>query len=152
MSQILAIDPGPTQSALVEWDGVTARPVGILPNAEALAYVCASNAPTVAIEMIASYGMSVGESVFETCVWIGRFQERALSRPVAGQVIRIKRLAVKEHICKSVKANDSNIRQALLDRLGPPGTKKAPGPTYGFSKDLWAALAVAVTVRDGGLG
>ena len=40
----------------------------------------------------------------------------------------------------------ANIRQALLDLIGPQGTKKAPGPTYGVRSHEWAALAVAVTV------
>jgi hypothetical protein len=40
------------------------------------------------------------------------------------------------------------VRQALIDRLGPQGTKKNPGPTYGMRSHLWAALAVAVYAGD----
>ena len=39
------------------------------------------------------------------------------------------------------------MRQALLDRVGPRGTAKAPGPTYGLKADEWAALGVAVTAH-----
>jgi hypothetical protein len=46
------------------------------------------------------------------------------------------------------RAKDQNIRQALIDRLGPPGTKKNPGPTYGVTSHMWSALAVAVTAHD----
>jgi hypothetical protein len=42
-----------------------------------------------------------------------------------------------------MRAKDANIRQALIDKLGAVGTKKAPGPLYGISGHLWAALAVA---------
>jgi hypothetical protein len=61
---------------------------------------------------------------------------------------RITRGEVKVHVCNSKKAKDANVRQALIDRLGKPGTKKAPGPTYGIAGDVWAALAVAVTWWD----
>ena len=48
-----------------------------------------------------------------------------------------------------MKAKDSNIRQALIDRFGPVGTKKNPGWFYGVSKDVWAAIAVGgVTFHD----
>ncbi|HET6477318.1 MAG TPA: hypothetical protein VFH93_14740 [Thermoleophilia bacterium] len=43
---------------------------------------------------------------------------------------------------------DANIRQALLDRFGGPaavGRKAAPGPLYGIARDVWSALAIAVT-------
>ena len=96
----------------------------------------------LAIEMIASYGMAVGREVFETCVWVGRFHQAW--RDPAG-VKLIYRQAVKLHLCNSPRAKDANIRRALIDLLGPQGTKNSPGPTYGVSSHAWAALGVAVT-------
>jgi hypothetical protein len=102
--------------------------------------------PTViAAEQIMSYGMAVGASVFDTCVVIGELKEICRKE----NWVQVGRLEVKLAICKSPKANDANIRAALLDLFGPQGTKKAPGPTYGISKDVWAALALAETVRSG---
>jgi hypothetical protein len=97
---------------------------------------------TLAVEMIASYGMPVGREVFETCVWIGRFVQAW--QPGAHEFVY--RRDVKMYLCGSNRAKDGNIRQALLDLVGPQGTKKAPGPTYGLRGDEWAALAVAVTI------
>jgi len=51
-------------------------------------------------------------------------------------------------LCGSVRAKDSNIRQALIDRVGPQGKKHSPGPTYGLAKHDWAALAIAIYVSD----
>ena len=155
MRRLLAIDPGPVESAYVVWDGVT-----VLDHGKVLNSVVRSSLGTriefreinyCAIEMIASYGMPVGAEIFETCVWIGRFMEiwekdRAIW--TFRDTIRITRNEIKNHLCHSSKAKDSNIRQALIDRLGAPGTKKAPGITYGLAGDEWAALAVAVTVWD----
>lgn len=78
----------------------------------------------VIIEMVASYGMPVGKEVFDTCVWIGRFKQRALSE--GKEVEYIYRKDEKMNICHSMKAKDSNIRQALIDRFGVVGTKKNP--------------------------
>jgi hypothetical protein len=47
-----------------------------------------------------------------------------------------------------MKAKDSNIRQALIDRFGEVGVKARPGFFYGFKKDIWAAFAVGVTYLD----
>lgn len=100
----------------------------------------------VALEMVASYGMAVGASVFDTCVWIGRFYELCI--PYVGTVDYIYRKEEKMNLCHSMKAKDSNIRQALIDRFGEVGTKKNQGWFYGFKKDIWAAYAVGITWLD----
>ena len=148
---VLAIDPGPTESAFVRWDGMKILDKGKIGNLDLLGCLSseAARPPFLAIEMIACYGMAVGKEVFETCVWIGRFSERWIDTVKnEDAVTRIKRGEVKMHLCHSMKAKDGNIRQALIDRLGAPGTKKAPGVTFGVSGDVWAALGVAVTFWD----
>jgi hypothetical protein len=94
---------------------------------------------------VASYGMPVGESIFETVFWIGRFWEETgnITRKA-----RIYRKDVKMNLCGSMKAKDSNIRQALIDRFGVVGVKKNPGWFYGFKADIWSAYAVGVTYYD----
>lgn len=149
--RIMAIDPGPVQSAWVLWDGMTILDHGKVPNEELISLLgdredFSDPCHIVAIEMIASYGMAVGQSVFETCVWIGRFQQTAINRGMPVELI--PRREVKLHLCNSVKAKDANVRQALLDKVGPQGTKKQPGPTFGIKADEWAALSVAVTAYD----
>ena len=145
MSAVFAIDPGPTQSGWVQWDGARVGYCGVLPNDELLRILLNRRAPhpeTLAIEMIASYGMAVGREVFETCVWVGRFQQ-AWHSPASVRLVYRKE--VKSFLCGSMKAKDANIRQALIDLVGGKGTKAAPGPTYGVKSHAWPALAVAVT-------
>lgn len=160
MNTILAIDPGFEVTAWVVYDPDARRiaDFGIHPNAEVLGW-CQGigdwRAARPAIEMIASYGMPVGREVFETCVWIGRFEEALGIAPDEAPAHRIYRADVKLHLCKSPKANDATIRAALIDLFGPGkeraiGTKKAPGPLYGVKADVWAALAVAVTYAEMG--
>jgi hypothetical protein len=99
----------------------------------------------LAIEMFASQGMPVGQTTFDTVRWIGRFQQ-AWRYPDAVRLIY--RHQVKMHICGHPRAKDANIRQALIDKLGPVGTKLAKGPLYGVKSHAWAALAVAVTALE----
>jgi hypothetical protein len=150
---VLAIDPGNFESAFCFLRGD--RKIvdfGKHANEWMLRYFLnmvkeAPRPSRVVCEMVASYGMAVGASVFDTCIFIGRLQEIAVR---SGQWWeQVTRLEVKLHVCKSPAANDSNIRTALIDLYGAPGTKKSPGPTYGISKDVWAALALAETVRSG---
>ena len=144
---ILAIDPGTTQSAFCVWDGDRLQEGGILPNDELLGHLRRCDfCETMAIECVASYGMAVGAAVFATVMWCGRFIE-AHDR-TGGQAIEVYRKDVKMHLCHSMRAKDANIRQALIDRFGPPGTKKSPGPLYGAKSHIWAALAVGVYAFD----
>ena len=161
MSTILAIDPGPTESGWVRIDAGTCEPInfGKEPNADILRHILTAaddfEADRVVIEMVASYGMAVGAEVFDTCVWIGRFSEavRGTWWPFSEPAL-IKRHPVKLHHCHSAKANDANIRQALVDRFAPgvsnhgKGTKANPGWFYGFSADVWQAYALAVYAAD----
>lgn len=143
---MLAIDPGTRESAYVQWNwpGNGIVVAEILPNEQLLALLHTPIACDVfAIEMIASYGMAVGREVFETCVWIGRFMERFV-RPAQ----LVLRRDIKLHHCASVRAKDTNIRQALIDKYGPPGLKANPGVTYGLKSHLWAAFALATFVSE----
>lgn len=139
---IIAIDPGSEMSAWLIYQDGQIIAFGKKPNNDVLNILRVTDGH-LAVEMIASYGMPVGKEVFDTAVWIGRFIQA-----YKGNHTLIYRKDVKMHLCGSMKAKDSNIRQALLDRFGPQGTKKEPGVTYGISRDVWSALAIAVTYSD----
>ena len=116
---ILAIDSGTTKSAFVQFDqkNKTIIDHGILPNHEMRQILIGKEYDSVALEMIASYGMPVGASTFMTCLWIGRFIE------VARTEARLcYRKDVKMFLCGSMRAKDGNVRQALIDMLGAQGT------------------------------
>lgn len=145
--RVLAIDPGTTESGWCWLDDGRVIGSGVDDNDTVLSFirngsVISETRDVIAIEMIASYGMPVGKEVFETCVWIGRFKQ-AWHAPE--EVHLVYRQDVKLHLCGTPRAKDANIRVALIDLIGPPGTKKNPGPTYGVKSHAWAALGVAVT-------
>lgn len=148
---VLAIDPGPVRSAWIVYNPETRgiRSFAITSNDELLPSLrrVSSDVEAVVIEKIESFGMAVGWEVFETVYWSGRFAEAVDPVPV----FRVGRKAVKSNLCGDQRAKDANIRAALIDRFGGTsaiGTTKQRGPLYGVSKDVWAALAVAVTFAD----
>ena len=145
MSSVLAIDPGSFQSAWLRFDGTRPGAFGITANEVLTKALRSGGLPdVVVIEKIESYGMAVGAEVFDTVWWAGRFAEAASRVPV----VMLPRRAVKLALCGDSRAKDTNIRQALLDRFGGSaavGRKAAPGPLYGISRDVWSALAIAVT-------
>ena len=154
MTRLLAIDPGNEQSGWVIIDTTTYQPLdfGKDTNGDVRLVVTGTDYDALVIEMIASYGMAVGREVFDTCVWIGRFDEAAFTR---GTVAKLTpRAAVKRHHCHTTAAKDANVRQALVDRFasGQPnhgkGTKTSPGWFYGFAADVWQAYALGVAAID----
>ena len=176
---ILAIDPGNIESAFVIMDTETLRPLhigkmeneAIIKHVHSLLMLLFTIAMTnndqfhcdLVIEMIASYGMPVGAEVFDTAVWIGDFRREALrsnlitnitSETFEAKKYYVYRREEKLTLCGSPKANDANIRQALVDRFARgetnsgKGTKKKPGWFYGFHSDIWQAYAVGVTYAE----
>jgi len=157
---VLAIDPGPEQSAFVLYrssasdayvidHGKGDNPVVLRMLAGSFS---AFMADALVIEQIASYGMPVGREVFDTVHWAGRFYQKAQDEGWT-RLYQLPRLTVKLHLCQSPRATDATIRQALIDRFGGSkahavGTKNKPGPLYGLKADGWAALALAVTFAD----
>lgn len=139
---LYGIDPGTTESALIVW-----TPDGHISSAIDNNYTIRNflrahrDDGHVYIEMIQCMGMAVGKETFETVIWIGRFLEAAAEN----RTTLIPRNKVKIHMCGSPRAKDSNIAQAVRDKVGEKGSKSAPGPTYGVSSHGWQALAVAVT-------
>lgn len=147
--KILAIDAGNTYSgvAIVELPEFRLVWFGKLPNEEVYDVVKNFHIDEVALEMVACYGMPVGKDVFETCVWIGRFIEQLKGHKIS----YVYRKDEKMCLCGSLKAKDSNIRQALINRYAKhdyktgKGTKKNQDVFYGVANDVWQAIAVAVT-------
>lgn len=127
-----------------------------------------------AIEMVASYGMAVGQTIFDTCAVIGRLEQYITTVSMASDnklnkygldknIHRVYRKRVSSEginsttmeLCNTTKAKDSNIRQAILDlypsigggKTPQVGTKKEPGPLYGISGDAWQALGIGLTLQ-----
>jgi len=145
---IIAIDPGNVESAYVimrNFDGIIEK--GKIDNDSMLQKVYEFHEfypdCKLYIEMVASYGMSVGKTVFDTCVWIGRFYEAYVDEPEL-----IYRKDVKMHHCNATFAKDGNIITALKDKYGEKGTKKNPGFFFGVSKDVWQAIALATYILE----
>jgi hypothetical protein len=145
---VLAIDPGPVQSAYVFIMNKDYKPVefDIVPNAKAIAAIMSGEYNMFSIECMASYGKILSTSIFETCYWIGRFMQKAAD--TGFPINRIYRKDVKLNLCGCTNAKDKNVNAALKERFGEVGTKKVPGFFYGFKADIWAAYAVGVTFLD----
>lgn len=155
--RVFAIDPGCRESAYVDFstdidvhpfDGEPDRKLhtfGKCPNGDLLELCESIDAVAeCAIEMISGYGMSVGQEVFETCVWVGRFQER-----MGGSDVRlVTRGEIKLWHTDSRRATDSQISNALKAKYGEVGTKAAPGFCYGMKADIWQAFALATYLAE----
>ncbi len=158
MSSVLAIDPGSEQSGYVVYDGEKLLCFGLASNTDVVHGLSSlirgyQHEPTkishLAIEFPRARGMLASNDLFVTCRWVGRFAQKYYECSPYAPVTFVDRKDVKMCICESPRAKDTNIRQALIDRWGGKakaiGLKATPGPLYGVKKDIWSALAVAVT-------
>jgi hypothetical protein len=137
---ILAIDPGPTQSGLVRFDGDRVLFAGVLPNDDVLQIVRDDNSDIMAIELFVATGQPLADESLYTVRWEERFR---LSSGDPEQVLMIPRRQVKKSLGLNHRAGDKEVNAGLQRILGPKGTKSAPGPCYGVSSHAWAALGVA---------
>jgi len=143
----LAIDPGSKESGWCAYfpcaKQVTA--CGIDHNERMLCILWEDafrNSPVVC-EWVTHYGFKVGSTTFDTCRWVGRFE----------QSLAIPRWEVKRHWCGRPAAADQNVRAAVVERFGgttkaAKGTKKKPGPLYGVKSHIWQAVALAVCYAE----
>lgn len=171
--QVLAIDPGTTESAWCHYDGSRPFDFAKAANHELLVHLgfLEQDHTVLAIEYMEPRGMPMSQEEMDTQFWAGRFVQAA-----AVHWHPVKRLEVKMHLCGNPRAKDSNIRQALIDLFGGEslaiGGKKCPkckgkgwrgrgrrtcpqckgtrwlhrpGPLHGITSDVWSALAIAVT-------
>lgn len=154
MAKYLGIDPANELSGYVIIDE-NLKPIefGKIPNDELLnrVYELKDELDYIAIEMIACYGMAVGKTVFETCVYIGRLLEAVKD---CENVKLIYRKDEKMNFCGTMKSKDKDIRQALIKRFAKfdlkngKGTKDNHDWFYGFKADVWQAYAVIITAYD----
>ena len=162
--KLLSIDAGSEQSAHVEYNTTTGLPeeFGIIENESVLMVIAKSDCDIMVIEDIESFGMAVGKSVFDTCKWIGQFTlqwKRSRYQVCSGwnrsmkPYYYLKRSEVKMSLCNTMRAKDTNVRQAIMDLYGTSkseviGTKNQKGPLYGIKSHLWSALAVAIVGNE----
>lgn len=149
--RLLAIDPGPIESALVIYDPV-ARAVEDaqhITNGKALHDVrhLHSLCHSLIVETPCYYGERVGASTLDTAFWAGGFYTAWQGEHAATLV----RPVVVRHLC-GFAAKKSQVNAALIARFGADrrsafGTKKHPGPLFklrGTGDHGLAALAVAL--------
>lgn len=157
---IVGIDPGTFKSGYVLCEPRCARVVeceAAISNAMLLDRLDAVKrehpGAWLAIEWVQSYGRPVGMETFETCRWVGRFEERWAN----GKVRLLKPRDIKTYLCGTAAAKDADRRKALIELYGETrriavGTKNARGPLYGVSSHAWSALSAAVALSGLFLG
>jgi hypothetical protein len=157
---VLAIDPGPTESAYYYGNpSDKVSPViqaEKLPNGNLLRML--SVQPTyfpaglIGIEEVVSYGRPVGAEVFHTVRMIGRLEQLFESEYEQSPIL-VPRSKMSAWLCLNRTAKDAHIRQRLIDLYGPGkdkaiGRKATPGPLYGMKADVWLAFAHGVHIAE----
>lgn len=124
---IIGLDPGNAQSAIVVYEpGSPGRVVEFFDELnqmvpEYLARQYLKGAAVLVAEYMRPRGMPTSAEEMDTMFELGRMRQCW-----SGEFVKFDRKDVKLLLCGSVRATDSTIRQALLDRWG--GSKAIAGP------------------------
>lgn len=155
---ILAIDPGNVESGYTLIEVKTQKPIrhGKIKNEELEELMLNEfEYDHLVLEMVASYGMSVGQSVFDTVFHTGRFSNIKPHIPYS----QVYRRDVKMHLLGKSAVKDTHITQLLVHRFTTPderkewgdygkGVKANQGFFYGFNNDIYQSFAVGITWLD----
>ena len=158
---VMAIDPGPTRSAFVLWNGEGIIRAGIEPNNDVRVWRLPFDG-LLLIEWVSHRGWKAEHAeVYDMVRWIGRFQETQLAARQRGGCELVPRHEIKRWHCAGKAPKDSDVRAALIDKYGPPfytqivtptgkkgqplkaRAKRFPGVTGPLSADMWQAFALA---------
>ena len=160
--KIFAIDTGSRYSGYCHFqiarDGIQPYLLishGVVENSDLIKLLVQHRNSAIVMENFQSMGMAVGKTVFESCIWLGRFVETARRSNKDRPVFFMHRTTAKLEICGQSRAKDSNVRQAIIDiftgvedggKVPQIGTKKNQGPLYGVKSHVWSALAVGISL------
>ena len=129
MTSVLAIDPGTSRSGWLRFDGARPRAFGITANETLLRALRTGGLPDViVIEEVRSYGMPVGQEVFDTVRWTGRFEEAAHRVPVA--LVGRKEIVVENDIAWRIQTMVEHAGQhmGMAERLVVAAHHRAEQP------------------------
>lgn len=163
MTNFIGIDPGPTHSGFVKYEGdfIQAFKADNATIRRRLASEGLADEPAIlVVEFTKPYTLTMkgGRSympleVVQAAFESGRMVEsfRSFDGEPLPHVL-ITRQEVKKALLGKTTGGDSEIRQAVIDRFGGKetaiGKKKTPGPLYGVTKDCWAAIAIVEAYRE----
>ena len=168
--QILAIDPGTTRTAYcMMTEAPSVISAADVENEIVLRLVEDRDYDQMVVECmearnLSAAGQAIGQSTYETCIWIGRFIQAAAIRgkPVArvyrseerSLLVPTKKNKLPQPPKGTGSTTDAKIRATLIalfakhDKKNGKGTRRNKDMFYGFQGDMWAAFAVGYTYLE----
>ena len=170
---IITIDPGNVSSGYaIERNGKLVE-YGKIKNNELEQIIKENKFDVAAIEMIVSYGMSIGKTTIDTIYFIGKFSNILENNNC--KVYLISRPNIKLNVCLNSLSKDKNVRQAVIEYYGGfevaiggikckvckgkgwfkkrtnicelcngKGYEYEKGPLYNARADMWSAIAIII--------
>lgn len=157
---ILALDVGTTETGYCKIEEITRLPIEFdkISNKDLLHKMISTdflkNIGVVVYEKFVSYGAVVGSTTLESVQWNGRFIQAVKDIDPTIKIYNVSRIEERKYICNSMRAGDTEVKHALIERFAVhdkklgKGTKKYPDFFYGFAKDMWSAYAVGTVYLD----